>query len=49
MAAMPRPSIKATKIAYKILGVPANFQSKKDRKQRKINRRLNFEEVTFVR
>lgn len=49
MPVMLRPPGKAKKIAYKILGVPANIQSKRDKEQKRINRRLIFEETTRVR
>lgn len=49
MPSMPRIPGKAKKIAYRILGVPANIQSKKNNKQQKINRRLVFEETVRVR
>lgn len=48
MPAMPRISGKAKKIAYNILGVPANMQ-KVSPKQKKIDKRLLFEETTRVR
>ena len=49
MPTMPRMSGKAKRIAYSILGVPANLASKKDAVSRKINKRLVFEETTRVR
>ena len=49
MPAMPRVKGKPTKIAYKILGIPANIAFKRDEKQKRINRRLVFEETTRVR
>jgi hypothetical protein len=49
MASAPRQNNKATKIAYKILGVPANIAFKRDKKQKEINRRLVFEETARVR
>jgi hypothetical protein len=49
MPAMLRPSKKARKIAYKILGVPANIAYKPNAEQREINRRLIFEETIRVR
>lgn len=49
MPSMPRIPGKPTKIAYKILGVPANIAFKRDELAKKINKRLIFEESTRVR
>lgn len=49
MPSMPRPKGKAKKLAYKLLGIPANMQSKRDAEQQKINNRLIFEETARVR
>ena len=49
MPTMIRIPGKAKKIAYKILGVPANIASKRDAVDKKINKRLIFEESTRVR
>ncbi len=49
MPAIPRISGRATKIAYKILGVPANMKFKRTKEQKKINQRLLFEETVRVR
>lgn len=49
MPAMIRPKGKPQKIAYKILGVPDTLQSKATKKERKINKRLVFEETSRVR
>jgi len=49
MPAMPRTSSKATKIAYRILGVPANIQYKPTKRQKRINKRLVLDETTRVR
>lgn len=54
MPIMPRPKTsegkKATKIAFKILGKPANLQKEKPSKiQEMIRRRLIFEETARVR
>jgi len=50
MPIMPRVKGKAERIAYKILGIPANIRSKtKTVKNRKIKKRLNFEETRLVR
>jgi len=45
MPGMLRPKGKARRIAYKILGVPANLQSKRTPEEKKINRRLIYEET----
>lgn len=49
MAQAMRTKSKATKIAYKILGVPLNLQGKKTPKQEKIDKRLTFEDTRQVR
>ena len=49
MPTMPRIPGKAAKIAFKILGVPANIAYKRDAIDKKINRRLVFEESIRVR
>lgn len=49
MPAMPRMSSKATKIAYKILGVPANIRDKKTKKQKELEKLLTAEETVRVR
>ncbi len=49
MPAAPRLKTKATKIAFKILGVPPNMKSKPDKAQKKINQRLLFLETSRVR
>jgi hypothetical protein len=49
MPAMPRYSVKGTKIAYKILGIPANIAYKPNQKERVVNKRLIFEETARVR
>lgn len=49
MPAAPRLKSKATKIAYKVMGVPANLQFKRNKMQQRINRRLVFEETSRVR
>ncbi len=46
---MLRPDPKATKIAFKILGVPPNLKTKKTKIQKRINHRLLFEETQRVR
>lgn len=50
MPVMPRIKGKPKKIAYKILGVPQNIKNDKpDERQKRINRRLVFEETYRVR
>jgi len=49
MPTMPRVKNKATKIAYKILGMPANIRYNKRPFDKKINKRLIFEETARVR
>jgi hypothetical protein len=49
MPVIPRMSGKAKKIAYAILGVPANIQSKRTKQQKRVNQRLLFEETVRVR
>ena len=49
MPAMPRISAKQTKIAFKILGKPANMREEKSKKQTKTDKRLVFEETMRVR
>ena len=46
---MPRPKDKARKIAYKVLGIPSNIAFKRSKEQKKINRRLLYEETFRVR
>jgi hypothetical protein len=47
---MPRQTNKARKIAYAILGTPANLRKKKeDPKEKNLRKRLIFEETTRVR
>jgi len=49
MPSMPRPKEKPRKMAYKILGVPANIAYKRTKDQRRVNQRLVFEETVRVR
>jgi len=51
MPLMPRVMTdKTTKVAFKILGVPANLaKNTKTKKQRQVDARLNFEESRLVR
>lgn len=49
MPVMPRLPGKGKKMAYKILGVPKNISFKPTKEQRKINKRLLFEETSRVR
>lgn len=49
MPAMPRVKSYATKVAYKVLGVPANIVFKRSKRQEKIDRQLNAQETSRVR
>ena len=49
MPAMPRQNKKATKIAYRILGKPANLKAKTNEKEKSVKARLIFEETMRVR
>lgn len=49
MPAMPRIPGKPTKIAYKILGVPANIAFHRTKEEKAVNKRLIYEETTRVR
>lgn len=50
MPAAPRPSNKATKIAYKVVGIPPNLQAeKKSKRDKKVNERLIANETRLVR
>jgi len=44
MPAAPRVKGRATNIAYAILGKPNNLKKDKSKKDRLINKRLNFED-----
>ena len=49
MAQMLRPKGKAKKIAYALLGVPANIAAKRNKRQQYINERLLYDETRRVR
>jgi len=49
MPAMIRPEGKAKKIAYSILGIPANMKDKKNPKQTREDKELVFQETIRVR
>ena len=49
MPAMLRIKGKPTKIAFDILGKPENLKEHKSKKDRRINKRLTFEENYRVR
>lgn len=49
MPCMPRPSGKAKKIAFNILGEPANLQFKRTKKQRQENKELIAQETVRVK
>ena len=40
---------RATKVAWKILGIPANISFKRNADQRRVNKKLVFEETQRVR
>jgi len=49
MPVMLRPNAKATKIAWRLLGKPANLRAKDAKRKTQVDRRLTFEETTRVR
>jgi hypothetical protein len=49
MPSMPRIKGLGRKVAYKLLGVPANIAFKPSKVEKVVNRRLNFEETYRVR
>jgi hypothetical protein len=51
MPGMPRWDKKSIKIAYKIMGVPANIRSEanKSKEQKERDKRLTFEQTARVR
>lgn len=49
MPVAPRPSKKAKKIAFDILGKPANMRSKPTTKQKEIDERLKAQERMRLR
>ena len=49
MPTLVRTNEKATKIAYKIMGKPANLAFKRNEEQKQIEKRLAFEEIVRVR
>lgn len=51
MPAAPRTHKKCTKIAYKIMGTPANIRSEEEEstKEKKVNKRLIFEETSRMK
>ncbi len=49
MPAAPRIKGKAAKIAFSILGVPANLKAKKSAAQQELDRRLAAQETQRVR
>jgi hypothetical protein len=44
MPIMVRPKDKATKLAYRILGKPANIQNDKSAFNKRVKRKLQYEE-----
>lgn len=49
MPVMPRLNNKATKIAYKVVGIPANIKHKKTREEKRIDYKLRYDETSRVR
>lgn len=49
MPAMIRPRGKAQRIAFSIIGVPAVFQDKETKKERRITRLIRKEDTRLVR
>jgi hypothetical protein len=50
MPAAPRlKNIRATKIAYDILGEPENLKAKRSKKQKRIDHQLLYQDTTRVR
>ena len=49
MPAMTRPSGKAQKIAWSILGKPANLEVKLTPKKKRLRRRFIIQETSFAR
>jgi hypothetical protein len=49
MPAMPRARNKGTKIAHKLLGVPPNIAYRPAGEERKLEKRIAYEDTTRVR
>jgi len=49
MPAMPRPNKKCTKIAFNILGTPANMRSKKTESQKKLDEQLLAQQTSRIK
>lgn len=49
MAIMPRQNKKATKIAFKILGVPAPLRFKRSKAQEQLNKQLLAQETSRIK
>lgn len=49
MPVMPRLKSKATKIAYKIMGIPNNIRNRKHPWNKQVNERLIFEDTSRIR
>ncbi len=49
MPAAPRLKNRATKIAFSILGTPANIKFKRSAFQQRINKELNYQESSRIR
>jgi hypothetical protein len=49
MPCMPRQNHKATKIAFKILGIPAPLKFKRSKAQEDLNKRLLAQETSRIK
>lgn len=49
MPAMRRPSRKAEKIAFNIIGVPVNLSRKQTRQQKKKDELVSYQETQLIR
>jgi hypothetical protein len=49
MPAMPRSNKRATKVAFKILGTPANLEFKRSKQQEYVNKMLISQETSRVK
>lgn len=49
MPIMKRLNNKATKIAYKVVGTPANIRHKKTPEEKRIDYKLRYDETSRVR
>lgn len=49
MPAMPRSNVLGTKIAFSVLGKPANLSFRRSKEQQAVNKQLLFQETSRVR